>query len=151
MTEDVLASAIQKEAQAKEFYSRVSEKITAKDAKKVIAKLASDEAGHVSVLSRRYNKLFNKDFTPVSGGLSDKHKIAEAQVYDMDTALQIVSLGIGMEDESILFYADQYEKTADPEERKMLKKLAQFEKGHKKKLQHQYERLKKGHTWIART
>ena len=150
MTEEILAQAIQKENEAKEFYTQVSAKIIAKNAKKAIEKLAKDEAAHVSILSRRYNRLFNKDFTPAFEGFSDKHKIAEAQVYDMNTSLQIVSLGIGMEDESILFYADQYEKTADPEERKMLKRLAQFERGHKKKLQHQHARLKKGYSWNAR-
>lgn len=151
MTEDILASAIDKEAASRDFYSRVSEKITAKNPKKLLAKMAKDEEAHISILSRRFSRLFNKDHEPAPGELSDKHKIAESQVYDMDTQLEIASLGISMENESILFYAEQFSKTDDPEEKKMLKRLAQFETGHKKKLQHQYERLKKGHTWIAKT
>jgi len=150
MTEDILASAIGKETQSKEFYTRVSEKITAKNAKKLLQKLARDEASHISVLSRQYSKLFNKDIEITPEELSGKHKIAEAEVYDMETQLQIASLGISMEDESIIFYADQFEKTDDPEEKKMLKRLVQFEKGHKKKLQHQYERLNKGYSWLTR-
>ncbi|MBN1685372.1 MAG: ferritin family protein [Spirochaetales bacterium] len=150
MTEEILASAIQKEAQSRDFYTRVSEKIVAKKAKKIFDKMAGDEAGHVAILSRQFNKLFNKEYTVVQEALSEKLKIAEAQVYDIQTALQIVSLAIGLEEESIQFYIRQFEKTEDPEEKKMIKKLVHFEMGHKKRLQNQHDRLNKGISWTGR-
>ena len=150
MTEDILGSAIQKESQARDFYTRVSEKVDAKNVKKMFAKMAKDEAEHVSILARRFKKLFNKDYTPVREEPSEKFKAAEAQVYDIQTALQIVSLGIGMEDESIQFYINRFEKAKDTEEKQMLRRLVQFELGHKKRLQNQHDKLNKGISWTGR-
>jgi len=150
MTEGILAQAIQKELQAKHFYDRVASKISRPNVKKMFEKMAKDEAGHAAVLSSRYNKVFNKQYTPVKLETPEKFKIAETEVYDIQTAIQIVSLAIGFEDESIQLYIKQYEQTEDAEGKKLIKKLVHFEMGHKLKLQNQHERLNKGHSWTGR-
>ena len=147
MTEDILAGAIQKEIQSRDFYSRVAEKVTQKKAKKTFTKLSNDEANHVSILSRRFSKLFNKEYTPVQEETPEKMKIAEAEAYTLETSLQIVSLAIGLESEAIELYIREFEKSDDTEEKKMLRKLVQFESGHKEKLQSQHDRLNKGKSW----
>ena len=150
MTEELLATAIQSEIKARDFYSGVAAKVTIPKVKKIVSKIANDEAGHISVLSKRFSKVFGKDYTPVEIEPDAKVKALEAEVLTVDTALEIVSYAIGMEDEAIEFYSEQAERTDDPEERKMLVKLARFENGHKKKMQSQFERLQGGFSWTGK-
>jgi erythrin-vacuolar iron transport family protein len=150
MTEELLATAIQTEIKARDFYSGVAEKVAIPKVKKTLSKIAKEEAGHVSVLSRRFSKVFSKDYTPVENEPDPKVKALETDVLTVDTSLEIVSIAIGMEDEAIEFYSEQAERTEDSEEQKMLIKLARFELGHKKKMQSQMQRLKGGFSWTGK-
>ena len=149
MTEEILTKAIQSEVQARDYYNRVAEKVARPKVKKTISKMARDEEGHISTLSRRYRSQFNKDYSPVEVEPDPKLKIAEEDAYTVDTALQIISIAIGLEEEAIEFYSEQHDRSDDEEEKKMLKRLFKFEQGHKKKFQKQLDRLNKGFTWIA--
>ncbi len=150
MTEEILAKAIQKEIRARDFYGRVSEKVSKQKVKKMVAKIAKEEEGHISLLSRRFSKLFSREYKPVAMEMDPKLKVAEADAYTVDTALEIVSVAIGMENEAIEFYSEQAERTEDKEEIAMLVKLVKFERGHKKKFQSQFERLQSGFSWTGK-
>ena len=145
-----MATAIQTEIKARDFYTGVAEKVTIPKVKKIVSKIAKDEAGHVSVLSRQFSKVFSKDYTPVENEPDPKVKALESEVLTVDASLEIVSIAIGMEDEAIEFYSEQAERSSDPEEQKMLIKLARFELGHKKKMQSQMQRLKGGVSWTGK-
>ena len=149
MDEGILAAAIEKEIQAREFYTKLSQKITSKKAKQKISQMAKDEATHASVLSRRFSKLFQRDYTPKMTEVDPKFRIVESEISSIETALQIVSLAISMENESIELYSEQLKEAEDSEDKKMLKRLLNFEKGHRKKLQNQHDRLNKGFSWIS--
>ena len=151
MDEGILATAIEKEIQARDFYTKLSEKITSKKAKQKISQMAKDEASHASVLSRRFSRLFERDYAPKMTEVDPKFKIVEAEISSIETALEIVSLAIGMENESIKLYAGQLKATDDREDRKILKRLLNFERGHRRKLQNQYDRLNKGFSWYRST
>jgi rubrerythrin len=148
MDEGILASAIEKEIQAREFYTKLSEKIASKNAKQKISQMAKDEASHASVLSRRFSNLFKRDYTPRMAEVDPKYRIVESEISSLDTSLQIVSLAIGMENESIQLYSEQLKEAEDSEDKKILKRLLNFERGHKRKLQNQHDRLNKGFSWI---
>ncbi len=148
MDEGILAAAIEKEIQARDFYAKLSEKITRKNAKQKISQMAKDEAAHASVLSRRFRKLFERDYAPKMTEVDPKFRIVDSEISSIETALQIVSLAIGMENESIKLYDEQLTAADDPEDKKMLKRLLNFERGHKRKLQNQHDRLNKGFSWI---
>jgi rubrerythrin len=149
MTEEILSTAINKEIEARDFYNRISENVTKPKVKKMTTKISREEDRHRTTLSSLFQRLFKKDFTPGEFEPNPKIKVAEAEVYDSGTALEIVSVAIGLEDEAIEFYADQAERTDDSDARALLIKLVKFEMGHKKKMQSQYERLKNGFSWTG--
>lgn len=150
MTEEILAKAIQKEIKARDFYGDMEKKIVVSKVKKMVNKIANEEVGHISLLSRRFSRVFGKDYTPVENEPDPRVKALEDEVLNLDTSLEIVSIAIGIEDEAIEFYSAQAEKADDPEERKLLVKLARFELGHKKKMQSQMARLKGGFSWTGK-
>ena len=150
MTEEILAMAIQSEIQARNFYGRVSEKVTKPKVKRMVLKIAGDEAGHISVLSRQFRKRFGRDYAPGTTEADPKLKVADADAYSISAALEIVSVAIGLENKAIRFYSEQVERTDDQEERKLLAKLVRFEEGHKKKMQRQHGHLHKGGSWIGK-
>ena len=150
MTEEILAMAIQSEILARNFYGKVSEKVTKPKVKRMVLKIAGDETGHISVLSRQFRKRFGRDYMPGETEVDPKLKVAEADAYSISVALQIVSIAIGLESKAIKFYTEQAERTDDQEERKLLTKLARFEEGHKRKMQRQHGHLHKGGSWIGK-
>jgi len=149
MTDDILAAAIEREVQTRDYYDRVSKKIGNEKVKKRIARLARDEQRHIEILSDRYRKLFDRDYAPVAMDADPVFDVADEDPAVIDTALKIVSVAIGFEIEAIEVYTGYLNAADDAEEQKMLNKLIRFEQGHKKKLQHEHKRLSKGFSWVA--
>jgi rubrerythrin len=150
MSEDILTRAIHREIQTRDFYREVSDGIKNKQGRRQMSKLSGDEDRHRAILSSRFKALFGRDFVPdphfpASPGLDSPRNA----VYDQAKALEVVSIGITFENDSIDLYAGLIDKVTDPADIKLLKKLVKFEQGHRQKLQDIYERLHtEGNYWM---
>jgi len=141
---DIMKKAIQSEIKAKDFYSKVSSKIKNKKGRRRMLTLSKEESSHRNILERRYKKLFGEDFVlDPAIQVSEIFRWKEEEISSQATALEVVSIGIQGENDSIQFYKKQFENVNDAEDLKILKKLIKFEESHKIRLQKMYGRLSK--------
>ena len=142
---DIMKKAIQSEIMAKDFFSKVSSKIKNKKGRRRMLKLSREEESHRNILEKRYIILYGEEFTPDPAiQVGEIFRWKEADIPDIATALEVVSIGIQGENDAIQFYKKQLENVNDAEDIKILEKLIKFEESHKIKLQRMYGRISKG-------
>lgn len=108
-------------------------------------KLSREEESHRNILEKRYIILYGEEFTPDPAiQVGEIFRWEEADIPDIATALEVVSIGIQGENDAIQFYKKQLENVNDAEDIKILEKLTKFEESHKIKLQRMYGRISKG-------
>jgi rubrerythrin len=146
MNEDILTQAIHSEIHARDLYRKLSDRLEYETAKSRMLKLSEEEDYHRQILSSRYQTLFNKTFEPrgdVSTG--PDFKLLEDSAYKYTDLLEVIRLAIHAESKAITFYSEQRESVSDPEDKSILKTLVRFEKGHKRKLEHELNRLSRAY------
>jgi rubrerythrin len=141
--ENILVQAVHFEQQARNFYAESAEKVKASQPAKKFVQLSKEEARHAKLLAARLKKVYKKDIA--SGGevpeKQTKIKAATGAVRAEADMLEIVSIGILLENGSIKHYEDLLETATEKEDVKLLKDLLNFEIGHKKILQREYDRV----------
>ena len=141
--ENILVQAIHFEHQARDFYARCAEKVKASQAVKKFVQLSKEETRHAKLLTGRLKKLHGREMPGGSEPPSKQAKLkaAETAVRPDADMLEIVSVGILLENGSIKHYEDLLETATEKEDIKLLGDLLNFEIGHKKILQREYDRI----------
>ena len=145
MQEEILQKSIQTEVRARDFYSNMAGKIVNRGAKKQMLKLSKEEEHHRGILEDRYTKLLKKTYVPdMSVDIGDLFTwLGKYEHFNHATALEVVSIGIQSEKDSLEFYKNQLKTVTNQEDVDLLNKLISFEGTHLDSLQKTYERLQK--------
>lgn len=139
---EILKKAILMERKGKAFYSGVAVQTNSEDVKKIFDLMASEEVLHEEILSRQYlslqkDKVFTKlELSSCTNNdaftkLILNHKIV-SQISAASYEAAAISAAIDMESKAIEVYSEQAKAATDPNEKKLFKWLAEWEKGHHK-------------------
>jgi len=106
------------------------------------------------LLERRFRTLLGRDYDPSTDqakatdeGAEDPSGLAEDGFTDKASAMQVVSLAIGLEERAASYYDEQLKKVDDPRDVRLLERLVRFETGHRDKLKSEHERLNTKFYW----
>ena len=147
LTEEILGRGIQIEKAASYFYSSVAGRLENRKSRRKMLSLSKSEGRHKRILEGRHRRLFGSTNIPISEDDSDHMSVEDLmnQVEHVLTGqslpLHVVSFAIGLEDRAISYYTEQLEKTDEPGDIRMLKRLVRFETRHKSRLQREYIRI----------
>lgn len=136
-----LEIAMKLEEDGKKFYTAASGKTTSTFASDMFSSLAQDEDTHLAKVKEIYNKLKEERAWPkVVTSIGDVVKTkavfpTDAKGMDMtekdiSESINVLKLGIEMEEKSYKFYNELAEKAADPFEARFFIALAHEERGH---------------------
>jgi rubrerythrin len=140
--QEILAQAINSEIHARDLYRSLNEKLRDSTAKKRMLKLSHEEDSHRKILSERYRALFSLEFEPRGDvATGPDFELLQASTYRYTDLFEVIRLAIGAESEAISFYQKQWESISDSKDKSILKSLIRFERGHKRKLEHELDRL----------
>jgi rubrerythrin len=144
-----LRKAIDGESQARGFYQDVAARVVQRRVKRRVGAMARDEAAHEAALKARLARLGAGPYEPDPDAPKDpKFAVAGSAVYEKAVAMEIVSVGIWLETESIRQYASLREAASSAEERRFFAWLERFEQRHRDRLQREYHALERGGTWL---
>ncbi len=139
----ILKSAILMERKGRCLYLTAMDQAEEDAVKTFFRELADDELEHVAILEKQF-KAYMKDGKFVAGDFENDGSAAGApDILNESIAARINAAGfeataitaaIGFEERAVKAYAEQAEKTDDPEEKKLYKWLSVWEKTHLKKL-----------------
>ncbi len=150
----IIEYAMRMEKDAKEFYSFNLERVEAPELKKLFGELIEIEKGHYNLLNRVYEKM---DVTPLPINISwvvddvsrevNTSIIADSSELISDeksiSDLSVVRLAWLMESDFALFYKNAAEQVDEPEAKKALLELSEWEKQHQELFRIRYEHLLK--------
>lgn len=150
----IIEYAMRMEKDAKEFYSFNLERVEAPELKKLFGELVEIEKGHYNLLNRVYEKM---DVTPLPINISwvvddvsrevNTSIIADNSELISDekslSDLSVVRLAWLMESDFALFYKNAAEQVDEPEAKKALLELSEWEKQHQELFRVRYEHLLK--------
>lgn len=141
LSEEILCRAIRTEIRARDFYVRVSDQIKNRRGHRKMRALSRSEEHHKRMLMRRFRSLFGREYNPpmdqdsTDAGAEDPNSLGEHVFKDQDSAMQVVSFAIGIEDTAARYYLDQLRNVDDPADIRLLERLVRFETRHKVSLQ----------------
>lgn len=150
----IIEYAMRMENDAKVFYSFNLERVEAPSLKKLFGELVEIEKNHFNMLSKVYNKM---DIKPLPINISwvvddTSREVNTSIVADNSelisdekeiTDLSIVRLAYLMESDFAFFYKNASEQVDEPEAKKMLLELSEWEKKHQELFRVKYEHLLK--------
>ncbi|MFH0872208.1 MAG: ferritin family protein [bacterium] len=140
--EEVLALAISAEMDAHQFYLRAADQAKDGKVRATFLALAGDEEGHRLQLKAQYPHLNGKGGVRYRPGTSVLHRYLKK---DLDE-LEAIALSIKAEKEAINFYQASSEKAEDLGLKKLLLSLSEFEDGHRRLLESEYQ-ARLGRPW----
>lgn len=142
-TIEILKTAILIERRGEAFYRKVSEQANNSGVKKIFDIMAKEEVLHAKILRDKYAEFVrDKTFSPAKLPETDDESAAEIILTD-EVKQQIsgagfeaaaISAAIDMENKAIEVYSDRAKHATDPNEKKLYKWLADWERGHHKLL-----------------
>ncbi len=136
-TLDILKKAILLETRGKAFYNAAAKQSTHADVKAFFKTMAAEEVQHVAILSDQYkafkeNGAFAAPNTAQTGTVAQQ--VLTPEVKDRIAAAEFeaaaISAAMLMEERAISLYAKRSEEAQDPEEKKLYRWLADWEKEH---------------------
>jgi Uncharacterized conserved protein len=150
----IIEYAIRMESDAREFYLYNADRVHTPSLKKLFDELAEMEKGHYEMLERVYEKMdVTKPPINISWVVDNTSKevntaiIADNSDLISDsksiTDLSVVRLAYLMESDFALFYKNASEQVEEPEAKKALKELSDWEKQHQELFRVKYETLLK--------
>lgn len=146
---NLLETAMLKEVAATDFYRQISERIGNAAGKSKFMELSREEEDHLEVLKRWYAKeTGGKKFDQETACCRLDYSFPEQAVFDGASALEAISVGISAEKESVDLYTSFREEVADEEAGKTLERLIEFEKGHLRRLQQEYDAVLHHFYWV---
>lgn len=137
---EILQLAIHMEEEGKKFYEKYANKAD-DDVKEVFLKLAADEVKHTEYFQKLYDSLesqkdeffFEEEVINFFNSYARSASF-DRKIEDFETARDAIKEGLSSERDTIDFY-EQLEKYAEPETKKMLKKIIEEETRHAKALE----------------
>ncbi|BBO75353.1 ferritin [Desulfosarcina widdelii] len=136
-TLDILKSAILLEKRGKAFYRTVADQSTNTDVKEFFETMAAEEVQHVKILSDQYKAFkesgsFKAPDTSATGAVSQKVLTPEVKdrIAAADFEAAAISAAMLMEERAIALYSRRSDEAQDPEEKKLYRWLADWEKEH---------------------
>lgn len=150
----IIEYAMRMEKDAKEFYSFNLERVEAPELKKLFGELVEIEKNHYNLLNRVYEKM---DVTPppinISWVVDDVSREVNTSIIADNSELisdekslsdlSVVRLAWLMESDFALFYKNAAEQVDEPEAKKALLELSEWEKQHQELFRVRYEHLLK--------
>jgi len=136
-TLNILKSAILLEKRGKAFYRTVADQSTNADVKEFFETMAAEEVQHVKILSDQYKAFkesgsFKAPDTSAKGAVSQKVLTPEVKdrIAAADFEAAAISAAMLMEERAIALYSRRSDEAQDPEEKKLYRWLADWEKEH---------------------
>ncbi len=150
----VIEYAMRMENDAKEFYSYNLERVESPELKKLFEELVEIEKSHFNMLHKVYEKM---DITPppinISWVVDDVSREVNTSIIADNSELvsdekgisdlSVVRLAYLMESDFALFYQNASEQVDEPEIKKALLELSEWEKQHQELFRVKYEHLLK--------
>lgn len=133
---DILKMAILLEKRGKAFYEAVAREATHPGIRNVFEIMASEEDGHVELLSDQYRRLAQGDtFAPLAQARREVADLVLTPEMKQGIAsagyeAAAISAAMGMEQRAVDLYAERSRSATDPAERAMYQWLADWEKTH---------------------
>ncbi len=134
---DILKNAILLETRGKAFYRTAANQSTNDDVKAFFETMAAEEVQHVKILSDQFKAFketgkFKAPDTSETGTISNKVLTSEvkARIAAADFEAAAISAAMLMEERAIALYAGRGKEAQDPEEQKLYRWLADWEKEH---------------------
>lgn len=140
--EELLDLAISAEMDAHHFYLRAADQVKDAKARATFLALAGDEEGHRLQLEEQYHHLYGKRVFQYRPGTSILHRYLKKDLNDVEA----IALGIRAEKDAIAFYRESEGKARKPGLKKLLRALAEFEEGHRRLLESEYQ-ARLGRPW----
>ncbi len=138
---DILKMAILMEMRGFSFYTKVAEQTNDDDIRSVFSIMAQEENMHIKYLSEQFsnyekNKSFSHTSVTDSSAAGITKLILSEEMKNTISAAgyeaAAISAAIDMEKKAIEVYSKQAEISTDPNEKKLYRWLADWEKGHLK-------------------
>jgi rubrerythrin len=134
---DILKHAILLEKRGKAFYRTAADQSTNDDVKSFFDTMAAEEVQHVKILSEQYKafKETGRFKAPVAQGVGTISKNVltpevKSRIAAADFEAAAISAAMLMEERAIALYANRGNEAQDPEEKKLYRWLADWEKEH---------------------
>jgi len=149
----VIATAVEFEKFGVEYYRRFEKLVDDKEAKLLMRALATDEAEHASILTRELQELGGKVKMPskqeIEKGLHEifPERLSKGHIGVKDS-ISAIKMGIRTEERSIKFYEKNGAK-AEPDMKKLFRKLEAMERGHLRLLQENLHYLQSDGSWYG--
>ncbi len=151
-SKETLLTAIAIERYGQEFYARFAQAVPDRKGKALMKGLGDDEKEHEELLSKHYKSLFKR--TPPKKIAVDIGARAVKEIFALrkeekkkDPTIEILQIGILVEQKSVDFYTDNAAKVADDELKKLLVTLIDIEKGHKALLEENLFHMRQEGSW----
>ncbi|MBN2090830.1 ferritin family protein [candidate division KSB1 bacterium] len=139
--EDALNIAIQEEVKAYNLYIDTIEKVTNTGTKTMLNELAEQELGHqkqlIGIIKNKKYENLGENVPADMPGITNFLLVSELQ--ENATPQDVMIFAMMEEEKAMNFYTDLKNHFAGSELESIFKKLAAEEKGHKAKLENEYE------------
>lgn len=155
---DILKYAMNMERKAGEFYKMYMDKVEEDSNKEIFKRLAEMEDEHYEILENQLKKvekdgLFAEFDIKSIGKAEDIFKINERDIKSIDFSkavldLPILRMAYGMESDFAYFYSKAAEKAEDPNAKKLLETLADWEIVHRDSFDEEIK-LATEHSWFS--
>ena len=134
---DILKDAILLETRGEAFYRTAANQSTNDDVKAFFETMAAEEVQHIKILSDQFKAFketgkFKAPDTSEMGAISSKVLTPEvkSRIAAADFEAAAISAAMLMEERAISLYAGRGKEAQDPEEQKLYRWLADWEKEH---------------------
>ncbi len=141
---EVLGLAVQQEIQAHKRYKLFASRVANPLVKEKFKSLSREELAHRELLYSMLQKSTGEEKPPLPGNAPRFNRKAELERSLPD----ILQLAIQKEREAQEFYSEAAKIATDPTGRRILEYLAEFEKGHERILQAEYDAIAKYPEWF---
>jgi rubrerythrin len=146
-TLNALTMGINSEIASYVFYLEASKLQFAAEIKSILEDLALEEKQHFQILERQHNSLIKSeqwisladvlkddDLPEINEEMSDVHAELLDRVRKSTTMKGVLDIAYQLEVDAQKLFAEQADKAASPEGKKIFTELARFEKGHMRKI-----------------
>lgn len=138
---DALEMAIKREIAAYTLYANLSERVTGPGTKNMLLELAEQEKGHRAllegVIEGKTQRELGENISSSSSGIANF--MVETTLNENATPQEVMTYAIKAEVKAFDFYTALSNDLTDPSLKELFTKLASEEKGHKIKLEDEYE------------
>ncbi|MDD3051033.1 MAG: ferritin family protein [Candidatus Cloacimonetes bacterium] len=132
-------SFIQKEKDAERFYQKLSDNAQSERIKKILHKMALEEAGHALMLEELKKKpISDFVFTSPEADMGLAESTERPKSSDSFNAENILKIAMKREEDAVNFYRDLKQQQKDPVLKDICQQMINMELQHKNKLENEY-------------